>query len=89
MGLEHGDMLTWLLVALPAGLFAAQFVPGRSHGTAGDIGVGLAGALVGGLGAAWLGLQGQGGRLASFLATVVGAVLLTRLARAVPGRSPA
>jgi uncharacterized membrane protein YeaQ/YmgE (transglycosylase-associated protein family) len=89
MVFEPSDVMAWALVALPVGLFVTQFMAGRGYGIAGDLGVAAAGALIGGVAVSWLGFEGQAGWLASMLATVVGAVLLTRLARSVPGRSPA
>jgi uncharacterized membrane protein YeaQ/YmgE (transglycosylase-associated protein family) len=88
VGFESSDVMAWVLVALPVGLFATQFMA-RGYGIARDLGVGLAGALIGAVAVSWLGLQGQASWLASIVATVVGAVLITRLARAAPGRSPA
>ena len=89
MVLEPGDLLAWSLVALPVGVFGTQWMPGRGYGIAGDTAVAVVGALVGGFAVVFLGIQGQVGWLVSLLATVVGAVLFTRLARAVAGGSPA
>ena len=86
MGLEPGSLIGWVMIGLMAGSLATQFMSGRSYGIGRDIGIGLLGALVGGF-AASLVVQGQGGMLAGVVGASVGAILLTRLARAVPRQS--
>jgi uncharacterized membrane protein YeaQ/YmgE (transglycosylase-associated protein family) len=86
MVLEISAFIAWVMVGLMAGSLTTQFMPGRGYGIAGDIAIGLVGALVGGL-AISLGLQGQGGLLGSILAAFVGVIMLARLARGLPGRS--
>ena len=88
MVLEPGGLIGWLMVGLIAGSLATLFMPGHSYGMRGDIGIGVFGAYVFGF-AVSLGLPGPVGVPASILAALVGAVLLSRLARSVPGRSPA
>jgi uncharacterized membrane protein YeaQ/YmgE (transglycosylase-associated protein family) len=88
MGLEPGALLAWVLIGLMAGSLATQFMPSGSYGSGRDIGIGLVGAMVGGLAVSW-GLQGQGGLLGSVLAAFVGVVLITKLARSVPRRARA
>ena len=83
------SMLAWFLVGMLTGAIASEFLTGRGFGQGGDIGIGIAGALVGGLGMSVLGLQGRGGLVAGTGAAFVGAVLLTGLARRVQGRAPA
>ena len=86
MVLEISAFIAWVMVGLMAGSLTTQFMPGRGYGIAGDIAIGLVGALGGGL-AISLGLQGQGGLLGSILAAFVGVIMLARLARGLPGRS--
>ena len=89
MTLEVPSILAWSLVGMLTGAIAAQFLTGRGYGMGGDIGVGILGALVGGLLLSLLGLHGQGGLVASTGAAFAGAVLLTRLARDVRREAPA
>lgn len=81
--------IAWVLVGLIAGSLATQFMPGRGYGIAGDIGIGVVGALVGGFSMSLLGFQSQAGLLTSITTAFVGAVALASFARARPGRSPA
>jgi uncharacterized membrane protein YeaQ/YmgE (transglycosylase-associated protein family) len=85
---DFTGLVPWLVVALPIGLFAVTLMPGRGYGPVGDMGIGLFGALGGGYAAALLRVQDQAGWLTGLLATVVGALVLTRLVRAWPRRSP-
>src|SRR5690349_12843705 len=89
MVLDLSGLAAWVLLALPVGLFAARVMagPGRDLGLVGETALGLVGALGGGLAAAVLGVQGQVGWLVGLAATTVGAVALTRLARAWAGRA--
>lgn len=86
MALDPRSILACFLVGMIVGSLATQFLASRGYGIGGDIGIGVLGGLFGGV-VIWLGLQGQGGVLASVVAAFVGAVLLTRLARALPRRS--
>jgi uncharacterized membrane protein YeaQ/YmgE (transglycosylase-associated protein family) len=88
MTVDFSGIIPWLVAALPIALCATGFMPGRGYGLVGDLGIGLVGALGGGYAAALLGIQGQVAWLTGLLATIVGAVMLTRLARAWP-RHPA
>ena len=88
MVLEPGGLIGWLMVGLIAGSLATLFMPGRGYGMRGDIGIGVLGAYLVGF-AVSLGWPGPGGVPASILAALVGAVLASKLARIVPGRSPA
>ena len=88
MLLDSPQVLAWLFLALPVGMGAPLLMAGR-YGMAGNLGVVILGGLVGGLAAASLRLEGQAWLVASILATAVGAVVPTGLARAPPGRSRA
>jgi uncharacterized membrane protein YeaQ/YmgE (transglycosylase-associated protein family) len=83
------SMLAWFLVGMLTGATASEFLSGRGFGQRADTGIGIAGALLGGLGMSLLGLQGQGGLVASTAAAFVGAVLLTGLARVARRPAPA
>ena len=89
MTIDTPSLLAWSLVGMLTGAIATQFLASRGYGQAGDVGIGILGALVGGLLLSLFGLQGQGGLVASTGAAFVGAVLLTGLARRVQGRAPA
>lgn len=88
MFFDSPEVIAWLLLALPVGLFATQFINGR-YSLAGKLGVAILGSVLGGLAAASLRLEGQAGMLASILASGVGAIAATGLARALPGRARA
>jgi uncharacterized membrane protein YeaQ/YmgE (transglycosylase-associated protein family) len=94
MSIDLTGLIAWLAVALPAGLGAAWFMPGRGFGLVGDTAIGFIGAVAGGYTAALLKLPDQAAWLVVLLGTVAGAVLLTRLARlararVLPRRTPA
>jgi uncharacterized membrane protein YeaQ/YmgE (transglycosylase-associated protein family) len=89
MVLEPGGIVAWLLVGLMACSLSTQFMSGRGYGAGRDVGIGVLGALLGGFAVGLLGVQGQERLLVSMLAAFVGAVLLTGLARGLPGRPPA
>lgn len=88
MFFDSPGVVAWLLLALPIGMFAAQLLGGR-FGLAGNLGIALAGCILGGLAAAAYRLDGQAGLIASILATAAGAVMATGIVRALPGRSRA
>jgi len=83
------DILTWLIVGLVAGVLASFVVRG-GYGLLGDIVVGIIGAFIGGL---IFGLLFGGGQftlqwsIGSFIAAVIGALILLFILRAVQGRS--
>lgn len=89
MGLESGGVIAWGLVALPFALFATRFAAGRAYFPLIDVAIGLVGAALGGYAARWLPLDIQASWVTVLLASIVGAVLLTRLVRAAPGRAAA
>src|SRR5687768_9166281 len=80
-------VIVWVLTGLIAGSLTNQFMPGRGYGIEANLVIGVVGAFVGGF-AVSFGLPGQAGLLGTILAALAGAVVLTRLARARPGRSP-
>ena len=85
---EPTSMVGWLMVGLMAGAIANQFLSRRSFGMEADIGIGVLVAFAGGLSVS-LGTQGQANILASMTAAFVGAVLVSKLGRALPRGSTA
>ena len=81
-------VIVWVLTGLIAGLLTTQFMSARTYGIEGNLVLGVIGAFVGGF-AVSFGLPGQAGLLGTILAALAGAIVLTLLARALPGRSPA
>lgn len=77
--------LSWIIVGLIAGWLAGTLLKGRGYGPLMDIGMGIVGAVVGGLVVRSAGFGGGGTILTTFVA-VIGAVLLTLLAGFVTGR---
>jgi len=88
MALDARSILACLSVGLIVGSLATQFLTTRGYGIGGDIGIGIFCALVCGFVLRWLVLVDQDGTLPSALAAFIGAALLTRLAGALPRRSP-
>ncbi len=76
------DLVIFLLIGLVVGWLASNLVRGRGLGCLGDTIVGIVGALLGGWLLGWLGVVPQNG-LASFLAALLGAVILLVLIKAV------
>ena len=88
MLLDSPQVLAWLFLAHPVGMGASQLMAG-GYGMVGNLAVAMLGGLVGGLTAASLRLEGQAWLVASILATAVGAVAATGLARALADRARA
>lgn len=85
MAVDISSVLAWFIVGMLTGAVTAEFVANRGHGQRVDIGVGIAGGLVGGLVLSLLGVRGQPGLLVTTLAAFLGAVVLL----AVAGRAKA
>jgi uncharacterized membrane protein YeaQ/YmgE (transglycosylase-associated protein family) len=81
-------VIVWVLSGFIAGLLTTQFRSARSYGIEGNLVLGVIGAFVGGFALSY-GLPGQAGLPGTILAALAGAIVLTQLARALPGRSPA
>jgi uncharacterized membrane protein YeaQ/YmgE (transglycosylase-associated protein family) len=81
-------VIVWVLAGLIAGSLTTQFIPGRGYGVEANLVVGVIGAVLAGI-AVNFGLPGQAGLLGTILAALTGAIVLTRLARALPRGSPA
>ena len=69
------DLIYFLLIGLIAGWLAGQFMKGRGFGIAGNLVVGVIGALLGGFLFGLVGFQ-IGGLLARLISATVGAILL-------------
>ena len=91
MSVDFSGVIAWMLVALPFGLLAAHLMPGHGYGRLADLAIGLIGTILGGYTAALLSIQGQAGWIAGLFATIVGSMVVTRVARALPlpGHRPA
>lgn len=81
-------ILTWIILGLVAGWVASRLVGSGGYGLVGDIVVGILGAVVGGwLGSRLLGLDVTGFNVTSVVLSVVGAIVVIVLFRALsPGR---
>jgi uncharacterized membrane protein YeaQ/YmgE (transglycosylase-associated protein family) len=64
----------FILIGLAAGWLAGRFLK-SGFGVAGNLGVGVFGALVGGFLARWLGLSAADGLLGSLIVATIGAVV--------------
>ncbi len=82
--------LPWLLVGLLVGWIASALTH-RRHGVLGNIGIGLAGSIIGGVLYTLLTGQRPGGpfSLTHIVMAVIGAVLLLLVINALQGRRPA
>lgn len=83
-------LLSWILVGLVAGWLAGMLMRGGGYGLAGDIILGIVGALIGGFLASTLfGVANpvDGFNAGSLLVATIGAILLIAIVRALPGRS--
>jgi uncharacterized membrane protein YeaQ/YmgE (transglycosylase-associated protein family) len=69
-------LIVWLAIGAIAGWLAGQIMKGSSFGLAGDIIVGIVGAVVAGFVLPMLGIQIGGGMLAAIVNAVIGACLL-------------
>jgi uncharacterized membrane protein YeaQ/YmgE (transglycosylase-associated protein family) len=84
MTVDFSGIIAWMLVALPFGLLATHLMPGHGYGRVADLAIGLIGTAIGGYIAALLSIQGQAGWVAALFATIVGSIVVTRVARALP-----
>ncbi len=80
-------VIVWALTGLIAGLLTIELMPDRGYGVATTLVLGVIGAFVAGF-ALSFGLPGQAGLPGTILAALAGAIVLTQLVRALPGRSP-
>ena len=75
------EFLWLILIGLAAGWLASQFLQGGNFGVAGDIMLGVVGALVGGFLFRQLSLPGGGGLIGALIVATIGAVFLLFLVR--------
>ena len=75
------EFLWFILVGLVAGWLASRFLQGGNFGVAGDILLGVGGALVGGLLSRQLGLPAGGGLIGALVVATIGAAILLYLVR--------
>jgi uncharacterized membrane protein YeaQ/YmgE (transglycosylase-associated protein family) len=76
MVVDISSVLAWFIVGMLTGGIIAEFAANRGHEQRVDIGVGIAGAIVGGLALSLLGIQGQPGLLVTTFAAFLGAAAL-------------
>jgi uncharacterized membrane protein YeaQ/YmgE (transglycosylase-associated protein family) len=74
-------IIWWLIVGLIAGWLTGKIMGGPGKGALMDIIIGLIGALIGGFLMQLLGFKGEGGMIYTVLVAVLGAVILTWIAR--------
>ncbi|MBC8171878.1 MAG: GlsB/YeaQ/YmgE family stress response membrane protein [Anaerolineae bacterium] len=91
MSISIGQLLVWLLVGSLAGFLAGLIWRGRGYGVAGNLAIGLIGALLGGvlfnlLNISITGLPTFTFSLADLLVAVIGALLLLFILRIVGRR---
>ena len=78
--------LSWIIVGLIAGWSAGKILKGNAYGPFMDIGMGICGAVAGGMLMRSAGFGGYGGTIITTVVALIGAVLLTLLAGFVNGR---
>lgn len=76
------QIIWFLLVGLIVGWLAGVLIRGRGYGVFADIAIGILGALVGGFLFSIIGITARGA-LASFLMSVIGAVVFVALVKAI------
>jgi len=77
------EFIWFILIGLAAGWLAGQFMRGGGFGVAGDIALGVVGALVGGLMFRSLGVSAGGGLIGALIVATIGAVVMLFLIRAI------
>jgi uncharacterized membrane protein YeaQ/YmgE (transglycosylase-associated protein family) len=83
------SIIAWLVVGLIAGWLAGLLMGGRGFGLLGNIIVGIIGAVIGGFLASALGFGGVDGfNVMSIVTSVIGAIVLLLILRAIPGVQP-
>jgi uncharacterized membrane protein YeaQ/YmgE (transglycosylase-associated protein family) len=71
----------WIIVGLVAGWATGKIMRGAGYGVLADIGLGIVGALVGGMITRALGFYTSGGLIPSILVAILGAVVVVVLVR--------
>jgi uncharacterized membrane protein YeaQ/YmgE (transglycosylase-associated protein family) len=83
---EFMYFLSWIIVGLVVGWFGGKILKGNTYGPFMDIGMGIGGAIAGGLLMQSAGLDGYKGFVLTTLVAMIGALLLTLVAGFVNGR---
>jgi uncharacterized membrane protein YeaQ/YmgE (transglycosylase-associated protein family) len=78
--------VSWTIVGLVAGWLGGKILKGNTYGPFMDIGMGIGGAIAGGLLIQSAGLSGYKGIVLTTLVAIIGALLLTLVAGFVNGR---
>ncbi|HYG28631.1 MAG TPA: GlsB/YeaQ/YmgE family stress response membrane protein [Allosphingosinicella sp.] len=85
--LANHNWLWWIIIGGIAGLIAKAIMPGRDPGGCiVTIILGIAGAVLAGFLGRMIGWYDQGDRGASFIAAIVGAIIILAIYRLVAGR---
>jgi uncharacterized membrane protein YeaQ/YmgE (transglycosylase-associated protein family) len=82
MALDLGSLVMWLVVGLSAVWLAGRVMDEPSYGSSGDLLLGLAGALIGGLGFGFF-VTGDPSFWGAFLVAILGACILIAVVRVV------
>jgi uncharacterized membrane protein YeaQ/YmgE (transglycosylase-associated protein family) len=86
--MPHMHVITWIVLGLIAGFIASKIVNKQGAGILMDIVIGIVGAVVGGYIGEKLGIGGlEGFGLWSILLSVVGAIIVLLIYRAVASRA--
>jgi uncharacterized membrane protein YeaQ/YmgE (transglycosylase-associated protein family) len=83
---EFMYFVSWIVVGLVAGWFGGKILKGNTYGPIMDIGMGICGAIAGGLLMQSAGFSGYKGIILTTFVAMIGAVVLTLLAGFVNGR---
>lgn len=86
MGSHH--LITWIVIGLIAGALASRVVEGGGLGCLGNLVVGIAGAIIGGLIVHALDPNATYGVIGDIIVAFIGAVLLLAVLRALSGGRP-
>ena len=81
-------LLWWIVVGLIAGWATGKIMAGKGYGVLMNIGLGIAGAILGGFLMRVLGFSGRGGLIYTILIAIVGAVILTTAIQLLFKRAP-
>ena len=71
----------WIIVGLVAGWATGKIMRGAGYGVLTDIGLGIVGAVVGGMLMRSLGVSASGGLIPAILVAILGAVVVVIVAR--------
>jgi uncharacterized membrane protein YeaQ/YmgE (transglycosylase-associated protein family) len=86
--MESHHLITWIVIGLVAGALAGRVVEGGGFGCLGNLVVGIAGAVVGGLIVRQLAPDARFEFFGSIVVAFIGAVLLLGLVRLLSGGRP-